>query len=411
MALYAKLPTYLNEILGRDLFQAAGLPVARATHARVELNGRDAGLYVFVEGYDKTFLRRHFKDANGNLYDSGYAKDIDLPLKKGSGNGPGDHSDLEAMARLAAEPDPDARLTKLSSMLDLDRFYSFLALELMTRHHDGYSISKNNYWLYHDPSTDRFIFLAHGMDQLFWQPRASLFPELEGIVSKGVLESARSRPVFRDRCANLFTNFFPRLTNRVEELQRRLRPVLTLHGTNAVTAHVVAVKDLHQRIVARCQHLQQELIAPAPRLLVMRADESILVTNWTLNVEHGNATALANTNDNLSIRVRIEPTDKPAIATWQTKLFLPKGSYRISVSVAADRPVFLGPTSPATLRVWGMNDVQLETNTKDPQHADLQCGFLIQSQSPEEALIQCEVRASDGIVTWQLGALVLARVE
>ena len=68
----AQDPSYLCEIIGRELFQAAGVPTARARHARVELNGRDLGLYVLTEGYDKRFLKCHFANSSGNLYDSGF---------------------------------------------------------------------------------------------------------------------------------------------------------------------------------------------------------------------------------------------------------------------------------------------------------------------------------------------------
>ena len=43
------------------------------------------------------------------------------------------------------------RLRRIEGVLDLDRFYSFLALEMMTCHFDGYARSVNNYWVYHLP--------------------------------------------------------------------------------------------------------------------------------------------------------------------------------------------------------------------------------------------------------------------
>ena len=98
--------TYLNELIGGELFRQAGIPAPRVTHARVQLNGRDLGLYVLVEGFDKTFLRRHFADPHGNLYDGGEATDIFDPLKKTSGNGPNDRSDLKALADALKAPDP-----------------------------------------------------------------------------------------------------------------------------------------------------------------------------------------------------------------------------------------------------------------------------------------------------------------
>src|SRR6185436_9973152 len=48
-------PTYLCEKLGREIYTAAGIPVPRVAHATVELNGRDLGVFVLVEGWNKQF--------------------------------------------------------------------------------------------------------------------------------------------------------------------------------------------------------------------------------------------------------------------------------------------------------------------------------------------------------------------
>src|SRR5438552_12452465 len=73
-------PSYMTELLCGDLFRAAGVPAARTTHAVVELNGRGLGLYVLKEGFNKTFLRRYFKNVNGNLFDGGFLQEISAPL-------------------------------------------------------------------------------------------------------------------------------------------------------------------------------------------------------------------------------------------------------------------------------------------------------------------------------------------
>ena len=91
----------------------------RAAHAKVELNGRNLGLYVLVEGYNKQFLKRYFKNPNGNLYDGGFLKDINQPLEKTSGENPNDQSDLRVLAAAAREPDPAQRLARLDKVLDL----------------------------------------------------------------------------------------------------------------------------------------------------------------------------------------------------------------------------------------------------------------------------------------------------
>ena len=95
--------SFLSEVLCRELFQAVGVPVARAAHASLEMNGRDAGLYVLVEGYNKTFLKRHFADAGGHLYDSEFMHDITEPLKCSAGGGPPDRGDLQELVAACGE--------------------------------------------------------------------------------------------------------------------------------------------------------------------------------------------------------------------------------------------------------------------------------------------------------------------
>ena len=53
-------PTFVSEQLCRELFLKANCRAPRCT-ARVGLNGRDLGLYVLTEGWDKQFLKRTFK--------------------------------------------------------------------------------------------------------------------------------------------------------------------------------------------------------------------------------------------------------------------------------------------------------------------------------------------------------------
>ena len=122
----------MTELLCGELFRAAGVPAARTTHARVELNGRDLGLYVLKEGFTKTFLRRYFKNPDGNLFDGGFLREISEPLQKMSGNETNGHAPLRALVAAAEELDPRKRLERLERVLDVDRFLSFIAMESIT---------------------------------------------------------------------------------------------------------------------------------------------------------------------------------------------------------------------------------------------------------------------------------------
>src|SRR6185295_20034700 len=87
-------PSYLSEALARELFLDVGVPSPRAGHAFVRIEGRDAGLYVLLEGWNKQFLKRHFKSVKGNLYDGGSGGDVTKALKVGNGENGEDRSGL-----------------------------------------------------------------------------------------------------------------------------------------------------------------------------------------------------------------------------------------------------------------------------------------------------------------------------
>ena len=115
-------PTFMTENICGALFRSAGVPAPRATNARVELNGRDLGFYVLLEGFDTLFLRSHFQNPYGRLYDGGFCVDITAPLQVLSNTGPKDRADLRALMLAAQEPDPGKRWRRLEPLLDLDRF-------------------------------------------------------------------------------------------------------------------------------------------------------------------------------------------------------------------------------------------------------------------------------------------------
>src|SRR5687768_10931315 len=112
--------SYLHEFVATSLFRDAQVPAARVTHARVELNSRDLGLYVLVEAMNKDFLRRHFKSAEGNLYE-GSARDINKTLEQDNGKDTS-QADLKRVLAAAETEDAAERLRRLDQCLDVNQF-------------------------------------------------------------------------------------------------------------------------------------------------------------------------------------------------------------------------------------------------------------------------------------------------
>lgn len=240
----AQDPTYLCEDLSGELFRRAGVPAPRTAWATVEFNGRKLGLFVLKEGFAKDFLRLYFQDTKGNLYDAGLHQEIDEPLELDSGNGPRNHEDLRDLARAAQAP-ADTRWARLKGVLDTDRFASFLAVEVLANHIDGYSAMQNNYRIYFDPAAGRAVFLPHGTDRMFYEPKASLEPYKKALVAAGFAGTPEGKALYERRLAELTEQVFQPawMTNRIDELVRLLEPAEPLVAREA--------QPLKERITAR----------------------------------------------------------------------------------------------------------------------------------------------------------------
>ncbi|WP_254507558.1 CotH kinase family protein [Anatilimnocola floriformis] len=334
--------SYLSELICSELFRQAGVPAARVTHARVWLNGRDVGLYVLKEGFDERFLKRHFADPTGNLYDGGFLQDLDADLEKDAGAGPVDHSDLRAITEALAVEDPAARWRKLATLVDIDAFLTFMALERMTCHWDGYANNMNNYRVYFDPTTSKACFFPHGMDQMFGDPGMGLFDHTKPMISAAVMQNNEWRQRYRERVAKLLPLFSPAdgLIRRVDEIQKRLKPALEAIGKEAASEHVERVKEYKERLVARAENLRAQLAEPDPEVLAFANKKSEeLLPDWYEQLE---------TEDAKLERPKLERKETysiacgktvPCVASWRRDVLLGPGKYELRALVRTNRVI------------------------------------------------------------------------
>lgn len=89
----------------------------------------------------------------------------------------------------------------------MDRFLTFVALEVMTCHWDGYSLNRNNYRVFPDRSTGKMVFMPHGLDQTFGigrsSPTASIKPGMSGMVARAVISTPMGGKRYLERIASL----------------------------------------------------------------------------------------------------------------------------------------------------------------------------------------------------------------
>lgn len=254
----AEDPSFLMEILCSELCRKAGLPAARSAHVTLTLNGRRLGLYVLKEGLTSEFLGQYFRDTSGNLYDGGFRRDINRPLERIGGKGPEDQSDRIALLNAAREPNLDKRWQRLQQVLDVDRFITLLAMTTIMWNWDGYPMARNNYRIYHDPTTDKLVFIPHGLDQMFWEPEGSIYPPMRAIVAAAVIAVPEGRRLYRERLKALHADVF-----KVDELNRRTDELAALIKPHRHDAARQAAR-LKQLMAARWDSIARQMTVAEP---------------------------------------------------------------------------------------------------------------------------------------------------
>jgi spore coat protein H len=402
-------PSYMTELLCSELFLGAGVPTPRTTHARVELNGRLLGFYVLKEGFDKQFLRRHFTNVKGNLYDGGFIREITDPLEKDSGEDVANYADLKQLVAAASEPDPQKRWARFQELLDVDCMLTFMALEMMTWHWDGYVMKRNNYRVYHEPTGNKLYFLPHGMDQMFWVAEGGLIPtNPEGLVARSILELPQGRKLYRERVGFLLTNLFAaeRLVSRINEIQKRIRPVLAAINEHEARNHDGAVNNLRNQVMGRVAGVQRMIEQPEPKPLEFDLSGVATLATWRVHNPQGGA--LLDKTVEGEVRTLHIRASYPGSVSWRTRVLLDAGQYRFEgrVKVAGVGGYRSERGEGAGLRISG--SPRPNRLSGDADWKTVSFTFPVQGFTREVELV-CELSAARGQAWFDLNSLKLRK--
>jgi spore coat protein CotH len=229
--------SHIKQCLGYQLLGAAGVPAPRCSFAKVAVNGRDLGIFTHVESIKTQFLRRHFAASDGNLYEGALSDFrtgwVDTFQKKTNELDP-DRSDIEAIVPAATATDSQV-VAALTPFFDLDAFTTFWAMELLIAHSDGYARNTNNFYLYHDPLTDKFVFIPWGIDAILNDYAGALPWEetppprivwAEGILANRLYNQPAWRARYLDRLQALLDEVWdtPALGDEIDRMEAMLLP-------------------------------------------------------------------------------------------------------------------------------------------------------------------------------------------
>jgi hypothetical protein len=223
-------PSHTHQCMTYALFASAGLMAPRCNFARVVVNGEDLGIYTHVESVKKPMIARYFEDDSGNLYE-GQGTDF-IPehrefIELKTNEMENDRRDFDKLSAALMAPD-DELLERLAQVIDLDAFFSFWAMEVLTGHWDSYSGGRNNYLAYHDPSSERFYFIPWGTDGAFSMQRpftpgnTAATVLAQGLITNRLYTHPRGRILYFERLRALFEQVWDEdaLLAQADEIQR-----------------------------------------------------------------------------------------------------------------------------------------------------------------------------------------------
>jgi hypothetical protein len=242
------------------------------------VNGRDLGLYVHVESIDRHWVRRPWERDEGELWEGElsdfregwmgtFEKKGDVPdddQKKA------DRRNLGKVTAALGRHDHEVRAW-LEEQIDFEEFMRFWAAEKILEHWDGYANGTNNFILYRDPATERFVFAPTGTDQITVvdpfspvQPPVSVYAD--SAIANRLYEIPETRELYAATLRQLLDTAFREedLLAEIDRMQALVAPVVARSGPETAAAQAAAVEDLRTWVRGRRAVLLADLANGPP---------------------------------------------------------------------------------------------------------------------------------------------------
>ena len=173
-------PSVIRSKICWDLLRELKLPGSRSNHVDLYINGDYYGIYLNTEHIDEEFVELYFGNKTGNLYKCLWPADMnyigaDPDLYKFEQNGrraydlktntaADDYSDLAHFIDILNNTPDDELACALEEVFNIDHFFQYIAFDILTGNWDGPLFNKNNFYLYHNPETGLFEYIAYDLD-------------------------------------------------------------------------------------------------------------------------------------------------------------------------------------------------------------------------------------------------------
>lgn len=182
-----------REVMAYEMLRFAGAPASHSTHAEVWFTiGTELpefwGVYTMVERVDKKFIENRFIDDTGNLYKAKMPADLtwygteissypktnenEICYDKQTNSTAADYSDIINLIDIVDNQvyPTDADFTAaLEAVFNVDGFLRYQAVTKLHSNADVYSYMSQNYYLYNNPVTGKFEWIAWDLNEAWGQ--------------------------------------------------------------------------------------------------------------------------------------------------------------------------------------------------------------------------------------------------
>ena len=323
--------TFMHEWLGSEMFKAVGYPYPRVGHAWVTLNEGEKRLYVVRENYNSKLLGRFFTDSKGNLYDGGFLQDVDAELEKDAGDGDDERLDLAKLRDALSSENYSERLAQVPPLIDMDRFLTFMAMERLLCHWDGYSCNTNNYRLYFEPQSGQAVFMPHGMDQLFGGLDMDMFEYSSPMLSAFVMGSNEWRQRYRQVAKQVVDKLSKMDWDQIIERRGRvLLAAIEAFPQEETKGFRDRIDDLKGRVRERFRILEEQLAAEEPRPASLALNAPMRLSDWYENKDRDEIEVrIPESNQKSKIRITV-PKDGEGYGGIERSELVTRGTYKFS---------------------------------------------------------------------------------
>jgi hypothetical protein len=155
-----------------------GIIGPRTSFSKVYFDDVLVGNYLNLEQIDKTFLKQHYGNSDGNLYSASgkgaileymgpNKEDYYYAYEKKSNETKNDYTDLLDLLWFISNSTDRLFADSINLHLDFKPFLMSVVIEMTVCKRDAFYDAGRNFYLYHDPASSRFVYIPDDFDYSF----------------------------------------------------------------------------------------------------------------------------------------------------------------------------------------------------------------------------------------------------